>query len=147
MLIRFYLKVDSWSYWIYIYNVNYCRSLLSHWIRKYFIFVTLTQYARQYTYYIYRLCIETLHTYQPTPPPLWIATQLAPRNDPPITFCIAMSAQNILPSLILAVSLNGLEGHWDIPIFSILLQSVTYQCLPRHGDPYSIPLVPSRGVQ
>ena len=31
---------------------------------------------------------------QPTPPPLWIETQVAPRNESPMTFCMAMSAVN-----------------------------------------------------
>jgi len=55
-----------------------------------------------------QICFENSSAYHPTPPPLCMATQLAPLNDPPITFCIAMSAQNMLPSVMLAVSLYGL---------------------------------------
>ena len=35
---------------------------------------------------------------QPTPPPLWIETHVAPRNEPPMTFCTAMSAVRFDPS-------------------------------------------------
>ena len=37
---------------------------------------------------------------QPTPPPLWRATHVAPRIAPPTKFCTAMSAVNIDPSQI-----------------------------------------------
>ena len=35
---------------------------------------------------------------QPTPPPLWMLTHVAPRNESPMTFCTAISAQNCEPS-------------------------------------------------
>ena len=44
---------------------------------------------------------------QPTPPPLCSDTHVAPRNESPITFCTAMSAQNCEPSYMLLVSRNG----------------------------------------
>lgn len=34
---------------------------------------------------------KVLRTYQPTPPPLCRLTQVAPRNESPMTFCTAMS--------------------------------------------------------
>ena len=35
---------------------------------------------------------------QPTPPPLWSDTHVAPRNESPMTFCTAMSAVRDEPS-------------------------------------------------
>jgi hypothetical protein len=44
---------------------------------------------------------------QPVPPPLWRATQVAPRIAVPTKFCTLMSAQNMLPSRTDAVSRYG----------------------------------------
>ena len=35
---------------------------------------------------------------QPTPPPLWMDTQVAPRKESPMTLWMAISAVNRLPS-------------------------------------------------
>ena len=43
----------------------------------------------------------------PTPPPLWRLTHVAPRNASPTKFCTDISAVNMEPSLILAVSRYG----------------------------------------
>lgn len=37
--------------------------------------------------------LYSTQTYQPTPPPLWSDTQVAPRKESPITFWTAMSAK------------------------------------------------------
>lgn len=44
---------------------------------------------------------------QPTPPPLWMETHVAPLKLSPITFCIAISAVKREPSWIFEVSLYG----------------------------------------
>ena len=56
---------------------------------------------------------------QPTPPPLWRLTHVAPLTASPMKFCTAMSAVNLEPSLILDVSLYGLSvpetSWWSLP--------------------------------
>ena len=59
-------------------------------------------------------------SHQPTPHPLWRDIQVAPLCASQRAFCSAMSAVNMDPSVILAVSLYGesvpLTSWWSLPI-------------------------------